>query len=206
MTASRVAEHFESLPKQTRLGMWVFLATEVLLFAGLFVAYAVYRYLFTAEFLEGSRHLKLWIGTLNTFVLLGSSFLVAMALHYARIGRMRVSALLIGATALLGLTFLGLKALEYYQDIVEGLLPGRMIAIPEFRSQGAGVFVTLYYLMTGLHALHVTVGMSVLIWIGVLAWRGAYSAEYHTPIELGGMYWHLVDVVWIFLWPLLYLL
>ncbi|MBI5545284.1 MAG: cytochrome c oxidase subunit 3 family protein [Deltaproteobacteria bacterium] len=204
----RLASHFESLEKQAhaaRFGMWIFLATEVLLFTGLFVAYAAYRFLFSAEFAAASHHLKTWIGTTNTFVLLTSSFTVAMSIHAARRGRSRLAAGLLAASVLLGLVFLGFKALEYHADFEEGLLPGRFLSVPELRSSGAAVFMSLYWLMTGLHAVHVTVGMGVLSVMAWLAWKGTFGPHYDTPLELGGMYWHLVDVIWIFLWPLLYL-
>jgi cytochrome c oxidase subunit 3 len=206
----RLAEHFESPEKQAhaaRLGMWIFLATEALLFAGLFVSYANYRVQFPSEFATASEHLKTWIGTANTFVLLTSSLFVALAVHFARSGRAKATTAMLLAGLALGLAFMGLKALEYYQDFREGLLPGRYLANPELLSAGAGagIFLSLYWLMTALHAVHVTVGMSVLAFLAVLAWRGTFSAAYDTPIELGGMYWHLVDLVWIFLWPLLYL-
>ncbi len=207
----RLAEHFESLEKQAhaaRLGMWIFLATEALLFAGLFVSYANYRLQFPAEFAKASRHLETWIGTANTFVLLTSSLFVALATHFARRARPKATTAMLLAGLGLGVAFLGLKALEYSLDFREGLLPGRYLANPELLAAGAagtGVFMSLYWLMTGLHALHVTVGMSVLAYVALLAWRGTFSADYDTPIELGGMYWHLVDLIWIFLWPLLYL-
>lgn len=206
--SARLQQHFESLPKQAhaaRLGMWIFLATELLLFGGLFVAYAAYRYLYAAEFARASRHLVTWIGTTNTFVLLTSSLVVALAVHFARHGRGRLSATMLAVGLGLGLAFLGLKALEYAIDVREGLLPVRFLAHRELSGGGAAVFLSLYWLMTALHAVHVTIGMGVLAFVARLSWRGVFSAEYDTPIELGAMYWHLVDLIWIFLWPLLYL-
>lgn len=204
----RHADHFETLAKQShaaRLGMWIFLSTEVLLFAGLFVSYTYYRYLFFTDFVKASHHLKTWIGTTNTFILLTSSLTVALAVHFARHGRGKLAAAFLAASIALGLSFMGFKALEYWEDVQEGMLPGRYLANPEILSAGAGMFFTLYWIMTALHALHVTAGLTVLTGITVLAWRGVFSKEYDTPIELGAMYWHLVDLVWIFLWPLLYL-
>ena len=204
-----LAEHFESPEKQAhaaRLGMWIFLATEALLFAGLFVSYAAYRTLFPGEFAQASAHLKTWIGTANTFVLLTSSLFVALSTHFARRGRPWATTLMLLLGLALGLGFMGLKALEYFEDFREGLLPGRFLSHPELQgSAGAGIFMSLYWLMTGLHALHVMAGMSILALLSWLAFKGTFSAQYDTPIELGGMYWHLVDLVWIFLWPLLYL-
>ncbi len=202
-------EHFESPRKQehaARLGMWVFLSTEILLFSGLFIAYGNYRAQFSHDFEVTSRHLKLGIGTANTFILLTSSFFVALALHFIRQGRPRVCAAMIGLAMLLGFAFLGLKAAEYRADILEGLLPGRLLREPTVRTQGAAVFMSVYWIATALHALHVTAGLGVLGVVATLTWRGAFGPEYHTPVELGGLYWHLVDTIWIFLWPLLYLL
>jgi cytochrome c oxidase subunit 3 len=204
-----LAEQFEDPAKQahaSRLAMWIFLATEILLFSGLFVSYAAYRTEYPDEFRLASHHLKTWIGTLNTFVLLTSSFTVAMSLHLGRTGRGRKAALLLLASIALALVFMGLKGLEYYDDFREGVLPGRLLAIPELRTPGVAIFLALYFLMTGLHAIHVTAGVAVLSWLTVLSWRGTFSAHYDTPLEVGAMYWHLVDVIWIFLWPLLYLL
>jgi cytochrome c oxidase subunit 3 len=206
---AHLAEQFESPAKQahaSRLAMWIFLSTEILLFAGLFVSYAAYRTLFPSEFKLGSHHLKTWIGTLNTFVLLTSSFTVAMSLHFGRTARSRMATLLLGASIGLALVFMGLKGLEYYQDFREGVLPGRFVGDPELRTPGVGIFFSLYFLMTGLHAFHVTVGVGVLSWLAFRAWRKSFSPQYDTPLELGAMYWHLVDAIWIFLWPLLYLI
>jgi cytochrome c oxidase subunit 3 len=207
--AAFLQEQFESPEKQAhaaRLGMWVFLSTEILLFSGLFVAYGSYRAQFPLDFERASRLLKIDIGTANTFILLTSSFFVALSMHFVRGGRSRLCAAMIGAAILLGFAFMALKAIEYRADIVEGLLPGRYLRVPEVRTPGAAVFYSLYWIATGLHALHVTVGLSVLLVVASRAWRGAYGPAYHTPVELGGMYWHLVDTIWIFLWPLLYLL
>jgi cytochrome c oxidase subunit 3 len=199
---------FSTLQQQShaaRLGMWIFLTTEVLLFGGLFVGYAYYRVVFHAAFFEGSRHLNVAVGTVNTLVLIASSFLVATSSYFAHHDRGRHSAGAIVLAVALGTAFLVLKAGEWRHHFEEGAYPGRYYAYTEFQVPGAGLFFTFYFLMTGLHALHVTVGLVVLSWIAVLAWRGAYSRDYDTPLELSTMYWHFVDVVWIFLYPLLYL-
>ena len=207
--APHVAHHFESLAKQehaARLGMWLFLATEVLLFTALFAAYGVYRYLFAEAFAESSRHMETWIGVVNTLVLVTSSFTVAMGLHFATRGRGRMTALFYGLSVLLALVFLGLKALEYEHHFELGQLPGRFYTYPGVTAPGASLFFTLYFLITGLHAIHVVVGMTVLSVVAVLSARGRFTAEYHTPVELAGLYWHLVDLIWIFVFPLIYLI
>jgi cytochrome c oxidase subunit 3 len=204
-----LAHHFESLEKQThaaRLGMWLFLATEVLLFTALFAAYAVYRFLFGATFAEASRHIETWIGVVNTLVLVTSSFTVALGLHRATKGDGRGTALFFGLSVLLALTFLGFKAVEYSHHFQEGQLPGRFYTYEEVRGPGAALFFSLYFLITGLHGIHVVVGMTVLTVVGIRAFRGAFSAEYHVAVELAGLYWHLVDLIWIFVFPLIYLI
>jgi cytochrome c oxidase subunit III len=196
-----VAHHFPNLRQQehaARLGMWLFLATELLLFGGLFTAYAVYRFLYPDTFTRASEHLSVAAGTINTVVLITSSLTVALAHHLAEHRRGRTAALL--------LAFLGIKAWEWTTDFHEGLLPGRYFASEEPIGVGAPMFFTVYFLLTGLHGLHVLIGMTVLAVLMVLCWRGAYDHGYTTPVELGGMYWHLVDLIWIFLYPLLYLI
>jgi cytochrome c oxidase subunit 3 len=204
-----LAHHFASLEKQAhaaRLGMWLFLATEVLLFTALFAAYAVYRYLFQTTFAEASRHIETWIGVVNTVVLVTSSFTVALGLHRATRGDGRGTALFFGLSVLLALTFLGFKAVEYTHHFQEGQLPGRFYTFGEVTGPGASLFFTLYFLITGLHGIHVVIGGTVLTVIGIRAARGAFSAEYHVPVELAGLYWHLVDLIWIFVFPLIYLI
>ena len=204
-----VGHHFSSLERQTeamRLGMWLFLATEVLLFAGLFCGYTVYRFEFPLAFEQSSRHLNITLGTLNTVVLITSSFTVAMAIHYTRTNQRKMAAVCLVITILFALLFLGFKAIEYAEHFREHALPGKYYASAEVRIPGAAMFYTLYFLMTGLHGLHVIAGMSVL---GFVLWRtlqGRYSSNYYMGVELGGLYWHLVDLVWIFLYPLLYLI
>jgi cytochrome c oxidase subunit 3 len=209
MQASPLAHHFESLEKQAhaaRLGMWIFLATEILLFTALFAAYAVYRFLFPEAFEQSSRSIETWIGFTNTLVLVTSSATVATGLHFATKGDGRRTGLFFALSVLLALVFLGLKAVEYSHHFQEGQLPGRYYFYEGVKAPGAPMFFTLYFLITGLHAFHVIVGMTVLIVVGTLAWRGRYTPEYHVPVELGALYWHLVDLIWIFVFPLIYLI
>jgi cytochrome c oxidase subunit 3 len=204
-----VGHHFSSLARQNeamRLGMWLFLATEILLFAGLFTGYAVYRFEFPLAFAEASRHLNLTAGTVNTVVLITSSFTVALAIHFARTDRRQAAAVCLVLTILMALAFLGIKAIEYTEHFHERALPGKFYAFKEVTIPGAAMFYSLYFLMTGLHGLHVVIGMSVLMWILWRTLQGRYSSRYYTGLELGGLYWHLVDLIWIFLYPLLYLI
>jgi cytochrome c oxidase subunit 3 len=208
-SGSHVAHHFPDLDTQAhaaRLGMWLFLATEVLLFAGLFLAYSLYRMLFPSAFAGASKLIETSMGALNTVVLITSSLTVALAYHYSRQGKGKVAAGLLVLTLLFGVTFLVVKYFEYSHHIHAGHLPGRYYSYPGLTVPGAAMFWTVYFLMTGLHGIHVIAGMGVLAWLAVGAWRGSYGGAYTTPIEVGGMYWHLVDLVWIFLFPLLYLI
>jgi cytochrome c oxidase subunit 3 len=205
---SFLAHHFESLEKQqhaARLGMWVFLATEVLLFAALFAAYAVYRYLFHEAFAEASRGLQTWIGLVNTIVLVTSSFTVALGLDRSARGDGKGTRLLFGVSVLLALVFLVFKYVEYSHHFETGELPGRFYR-GEIPGSGPRLFFTLYFMITGLHGIHVIVGATILTVVGVLAGKGRYGREYNVPVELAGLYWHLVDMIWIFVFPLIYLI
>ena len=206
---SHLAHHFDDPVQQKEsatLGMWIFLATELMLFGGLFFGYTIYRRAYYEEFAIGSSHLYLTLGTLNTVVLITSSFTVAMAFWAVRKGKNRLCAVMLGITILFALTFLGVKSIEYAHKFAEGALPGKWYHFHEVTAPGANLYFTVYFLSTGLHAFHVIVGMSVLAWVlkGVI--KGKYGPDYYVPVELGGLYWHLVDLVWIFLFPLLYLI
>jgi cytochrome c oxidase subunit 3 len=204
---SFLAHHFESLEKQAhaaRLGMWLFLATEVLLFTALFTGYAVYRYLFTPDFAAASRSLATWIGLVNTIVLVTSSFTVAMGFDRAARGDGKGTRTLFLVSVGLAAVFLAFKYVEYSHHFHAGELPGRYYAA-KLTGPGTPIFWALYYLITGLHGVHVVIGMTVLAVVGIRAGRGAYPREYHVPVELAGLYWHLVDLIWIFVFPLIYL-
>lgn len=206
---ARLAMQFADLDKQNhaaRFGMWVFLGSEVLLFAGLFALYATYRAMYGGDFSAGAAHNNLAIGTGNTVILITSSLFVVLAVHAVRVEAPRRAGFWLLAAVGLGLVFLTLKGVEYGQHFHEGIYPGDSYRFTELPTWGARMFFNLYFLSTGLHALHVTAGMVVLLWTAWGCFRGRYGAAYHTPVELGGLYWHLVDIVWIFLWPMLYLM
>jgi len=200
-------EQFADLAQQThaaRLGTWVFLASEVLFFGVLITAYAVLRVGEPEAFRRAAGQADLALGTTMTYLLVSASFLVALAVGAIRLDRARAAAGLLGGAAAIGVVFLALKLLEYSAHLSEGLYPGRYYAGPH-PDPGTRAFFTLYYLTTGLHFLHVTAGVLVLVVIALRVRRGAYGRTYHTPLELGAMYWHFVDVVWLFLWPMFYL-
>lgn len=204
-----LAHHYNDMGTQNyavRLGMWLFLATEVLLFAGLFVGYTVYRYLYPETFQICSRHLNLSMGLLNTIVLITSSLTVALAYHAVKVNQVKKGITLMVVTILLAAVFLVVKYFEYAHKFHEGTLPGKWYTYDGITLPGANLFYTVYFLMTGLHGFHVIVGMTVL---SILTYRmkiGKYSSAHYVPVELGALYWHLVDLIWIFLFPLVYLI
>ena len=188
------------------LGMWVFLLTEILFFGGLFTIYTVYRSLYPEAFGHASSTLDIELGTINTAVLIGSSLTMALAVHTAQVSRNgRLVALFLFATIALGSVFLGIKAIEYAQKFHEHHVPGPFFHYEGADPQQSELFFCLYFLMTGLHAIHMVIGVGILGVLGVMALRGRFGPDYYTPVELTGLYWHFVDIVWIFLFPLLYL-
>jgi cytochrome c oxidase subunit 3 len=207
--------HFDSLEHQREanlLGMWAFLATEVLVFGALFTGYVTFRNLYPASFEKASEHLNLLIGGVNTVVLLTSSLTMALAVRNAQLGRQRALVWMLIFTAILGTVFMVLKAVEYTLDYYEQLVPGLAFDPRQKDWHGEGVrpeqvqlFLYFYYVMTLLHATHLTIGIGILITLAVMAGRGVFSAEHYAPVEMWGLYWHFVDIVWIFLLPLLYL-
>lgn len=187
------------------LGMFVLLGTEVMLFGGLFAVAFALRIQHPHEYVASSRHLHIWIGAVNTAILLTSSLLVALAVHEAFRAMPRRAAMLLAGGAVLGVAFLVMKGVEYGKEYSEGLLPG--LSHPaQFTGRVEHLFMNLYFIATTLHAFHVTIGIVVLAVIGIRLRRGSLPLPRRTiPIELAGLYWHLVDVIWIFLYPVLYL-
>ena len=212
--------HFENMEQQREagtLGMWVFLVTEIMFFGGMFFAYTLYRTKFPEAFASASNHLSWQLGALNTGVLILSSFTMALAVYSAQIGKRRNQVVFLVLTMLLGLTFLVIKAIEYHDKYVDRLIPGRLIPgrpfdasgvhlLPGAARQNVEMFYWIYFAMTGMHAVHMIIGVGVLSVIMYFAARGRYGPEYHNPVEITGLYWHFVDIIWIFLFPLLYLL
>lgn len=188
------------------LGLWAFLATEILFFGGLFAAYAIYRHAYPAAFAAGSRELDFWIGTINTAVLLTSSLGMALGDYAIRRGQRRALQLCLAITWLLGATFLGLKAVEYHHKFVEHLVPGAHFHVEGPLAPQIQLFVFIYFALTGLHAAHMAGGLIALGWLLWLNARGRLSRERHAPVAMVGLYWHFVDGVWVFLYPLLYLI
>jgi cytochrome c oxidase subunit 3 len=210
------AHQFDDLEQQREaatFGMWVFLATEILIFGALFTGYSAYRVAYSHDFEAASGKLNILIGGINTIVLLSSSLTMALSVHYARVGRKRALVWCLTFTALLGSLFMVFKAIEYYTDYVDKLMPPIAFDPAEWRSRSDAVdpgrvqlFLVFYYVMTGLHAVHLTVGIGIMVWLIASANAGRFGPERYHPVEVAGLYWHFVDVVWIFLLPLLYLI
>ncbi len=222
--------HFENMEQQREagtLGMWVFLVTEIMFFGGMFLAYTLYRYQFPAAFVSASNHLDIKLGAINTVVLIVSSFTMAMAVYSTQIGRQRATIVCLILTMILGAGFLGIKAIEYREKYNDRLIPGKLIPGRPFGPevakpgetdphklhlvegatvQNVELFYWIYFAMTGMHALHMIIGLGIMSVLLIMAWRGRFSPEYHAPVEISGLYWHFVDIIWIFLFPLLYLL
>jgi cytochrome c oxidase subunit 3 len=205
-----LAHHFDDLVQQreaAELGMWLFLVTEIMFFGGLFLAYLVYRSAYPDEFAAGSHTMDHWLGALNTGVLLMSSLTMAMAVHAAHASHRQQLVWLLLATIALGLVFLGVKAYEYHHKYEEHLIP--FLGLP-FRytgpeREGMSAFYNLYFLMTGLHAIHMVIGIVMLGILAAMARRGRLLGHRAIVVHNAGLYWHFVDLVWVYLFPFFYL-
>jgi cytochrome c oxidase subunit 3 len=207
--AHPLAHQFDDVEQQRRavtLGMWAFLLNEIMFFGGLFLAYTIYRQLYPQAFHDGSHHLDVTLGTVNTVVLIASSLTMAMAVWSAERGKRRLLSGFLLATLALGLVFVGIKAVEYHDKWVHHLVPGPYFSWPGADAPHVQLFYSLYFAMTGFHALHMLVGFGLLTWLLIDAQRGRFGPAYWAPVEIVGLYWHFVDIVWIFLFPLLYLI
>jgi cytochrome c oxidase subunit III len=204
-----VAHHFDDAEQQRRavtLGMWAFLVNEIMFFGGLFTAYTVYRVLYPHAFHDGSHHLDLTLGATNTAVLIASSLTMALAVWSAEHGRRGPLMAWLVATLALGSVFVGIKGIEYHQKWVDHLVPGPGFAWRGEDGAHVQIFFSLYFAMTGFHALHMIIGFGLLAWLLRDGRRGRFGPSYYSPVEVVGLYWHFVDIVWIFLFPLLYLI
>ena len=203
------AHQFDTMDQQqdaAAIGMWAFLAQEIMFFGGLFMAYIAYRWAYPEAFSLGSHELELPWGTFNTAVLIGSSLTMALAVHAAQLGHRGNQVLYLALTIFLGSVFLGVKVIEYAAKFEHHLVPGAHFEFASPLAPQIEIYFSLYFAMTGLHAAHMVVGIGLLLWLLFRARRGHFSAAYYTPVELTGLYWHFVDIVWIFLFPLLYLI
>jgi cytochrome c oxidase subunit 3 len=208
--------HFADMEQQqetSTFGMWMFLLTEIMFFGGLFCAYLVYRASYYHAFVEGSQKMNIWLGATNTAVLICSSLTMALGVRAAQTGKPKLMVVLLLITILFGFGFLGIKGIEYHEHWVNHEFPGPNFhfdtgdaAHPASDPVHTEIYFSLYWAMTGLHALHMVIGIGLVSWIVIAGWMGAYSRSYFTPVENVGLYWHFVDLVWIYLFPLLYLI
>ena len=207
---SHVRHQFEDADQQSKtstLGMWVFLLTEIMFFGGMFVAYTVYRNMYPKAFASTSMHMNPIWGAVNTIVLICSSLTMALAVRSAQISARRALIIFLILTMIFGAMFLGVKAIEYHEHWKEHTVPGFGFQYEEkeFFHQ-AQIFFCFYFFMTGFHALHMIVGLGLMTWLLRASIKGRFHSGYYTPVEIGGLYWHFVDIVWIFLFALLYLI
>jgi cytochrome c oxidase subunit III len=211
--------HFATEEQQkdaSNLGMWIFLGTEVMFFGGLFCAYLIYRHWYFGDFGAASTSINAKLGGANTAVLICSSLTVVLAIWAAQTSRRTLMIGMLILTMVFGLIFLAIKGIEYNDKFEEHHVPGASFSFDHIplpghpdqyaNPQHAQIFFALYFIMTGLHALHMVVGLGIFSWLLWAAWKGRFTPEYHTPLEIGGLYWHFVDIVWIYLFPLLYLI
>lgn len=203
------AHHFESAEHEfeaSKQGMWVFLVTEVLMFGGLFVGYIIFRAMYPEMYHEAAKMLDWRLGGLNTLVLITSSLTMALAVTASQKGERAKTSKYLWWTFVLAGCFMVVKYFEYSHKIHAGLLPGGLFTNTEVTHPKAPLFFSLYFMMTGLHGFHVLIGMAVIAWLIIRNGRGEFSPAFYTPVELVGFYWHFVDLVWIYLFPLLYLI
>lgn len=206
---AHLQHHFVDSDQQfdaSKLGMWVFLVTEILFFGGLFAAYVIYRAWYPDLYIQASTQLNTLWGAVNTAVLIGSSLTVAMAIRSAQTNDNRGVFLNLVITLVLAFVFMVIKYFEYTHKFELGIFPGGHYTFEGIEHPKANIFFSIYYMMTGLHGLHVIIGIGLMVWLAIKAKNNAFSAEYYTPVEMVGLYWHLVDIIWIFLFPLLYLI
>ncbi|MBI4875781.1 MAG: cytochrome c oxidase subunit 3 family protein [Acidobacteria bacterium] len=210
MSQSAFLQHHFTTPEQQfeagKIGMWLFLVTEVLLFGGLFVGFGLMQNRHPEAFKAAHHHLDRILGLVNTLVLLASSFTMVMAVHAAQGGRRRRLIAFLVLTLLLAGVFLGIKYFEYAHKFHEGLLPGKFYSHKGDTVPGQFMFFSFYFMMTGLHGLHIVAGMGLMVWLLWRARKGHFTSRYYTPVDLVGLYWHVVDLIWIYLFPLLYLI
>lgn len=201
--------HFDDVEQQksaSTFGMWVFLVTEILFFGGMFCCYTVYRSLYPAAFGHASNHLDVILGAVSTAVLICSSFTMACAVNSAATGAKHALVAFLWVTILFAAAFLAVEMSEWHMLYKEGLMPGFNFTYHDVDPGHVQLFFCMYFAMTGLHASHVTIGIGLLAVMAFRASRGVFTPQYYTPIEISGLYWHFVDLVWIFLFPLYYLI
>jgi cytochrome c oxidase subunit 3 len=217
VVAHELRHHFRDMEQQretSSFGMWIFLITEIMFFGGMFAAYLIYRLSYYQAWVDGSQRMDIKLGAINTAVLIFSSLTMAMAVHSAQTGKRNLIIIFLIATLVLGCAFLGIKAVEYHDHWKNHEVPGQYFSDIDEHGESKGwqdtahtsLYFALYFAMTGMHATHMIIGAGLLIWLIIAAYQGKFNAKYFSPVENVGLYWHFVDIVWIYLFPLLYLI
>lgn len=204
-----VPHHYDNAEQaydSTKMGVWLFLISEILLFGALFIGYIVYRNLYPELFLEASKYLDTTMGAINTAVLITSSFTMAMAVNETKKNRPKVAAGFLFVTLVCAAVFMVIKYFEYTHKFHIGLLPGQSFSNPDFQDPNGGLFFSIYFMMTGLHGFHVVVGILLITWVLIKCLKQEVGEKFFAPVEGVGLYWHLVDLIWIYLFPLMYLI
>lgn len=209
-TGHHHAHHFRDANHEfesAKQGIWLFMVTEILMFGGLFVAYAIFHAIYPEMFAEGAKQLDWRMGFFNTLVLILSSLTMALGIYYLQIGQSKKAVRSLAITLVCGAIFMVVKYFEYTSKIHHGFLPGKLLDIAHVNPEHAnlGLYFGFYFCMTGLHGLHVLIGMGLITWVMIRAMKGEFGPNYYTPVEGVGIFWHIVDLIWIFLFPLLYL-
>jgi cytochrome c oxidase subunit 3 len=205
----QVAHHFKNAEHQyqtNKQGIWVFMVTEIMMFGGLFVGYAIFHALYPEMFAEGASHLDWRLGFLNTLVLIFSSLTMALGIYFSQRREKQKAVISLAITLLCGATFMCIKYMEYSQKFHHGLFPGKFFSAHEVEHTNLALYFSFYFCMTGLHGIHVLIGMGLITWVFIRTARGEFGPDYYTPLEGVGMIWQLVDLVWIYLFPILYLI
>lgn len=206
----KVASHFKGIGHQystAKQGVWVFMVTEILMFGGLFVGYILMHSQYPEMFAEGAKYLDWRLGFINTLVLVFSSLTMALGIYYNQVNQSKKATIALALTLLCGLIFMGIKYYEYMHKFHLGLYPGRYLNLEMVKPEHSnlGLYFGLYFCMSGLHGIHVLIGMSLITWLLYRNMKGEFNSKYYTPVEGVGIFWHIIDLIWIFLFPLLYL-
>lgn len=203
------AHHFKSAEHEytaSKQGIWLFMATEILMFGAIFVAYAIFHTLYPDMFAEGASHLDWKLGFTNTLVLIFSSFTMALGIYYCQKNQKQKAVVSLLITLLCGLVFMTIKYFEYHHKFELGLFPGKYFAFADAKHSNLALYFSFYFVMTGLHGLHVLIGMGLITWVLIRTAKGEFNEKYFTPVEGVGIFWHIVDLIWIYLFPILYLI
>lgn len=208
-TQGEYAHHFSSAEQEfetSKFGVWLFLATEILMFGGLFVAYVMFADRYPEVFAAGAKFLDWRYGAFNTLLLLTSSLTIALSIHFLQKNNTKAAVINQAITLVCAAGFMGVKFIEYSHKFHENLYPGKYFGYEESALQNLALYFSVYFTMTGVHGLHVLIGMGLITWVMVRTIRGEFNSKYYTPVEGVALFWHLVDLVWIYLFPLLYLI